>query len=301
MVKLFRPQKRFVEINLAPKKGWEFSIFLTNIYPKFKSRNYLLFLVSFISFLGIFIEDYIANIVLNQKRNEINQLRKTLIYQDIKIKKLKKDLQLAEQKFKNFYIPNLKEKIFYIWYYQHGLKRLWKTVDKFTEIVKGKTEFVGFRIFPSPYNKLSDNIIFEREKVDHQTIYKSLEENFFAKNKTLLDENSFTIYVNSFELDKDFARNMAKIKDKTIKANLLLEYGLLTGRIKSEYIKIPITIMFPFNLSFESEENLNQTLNMLKSFCNILQISSFLNTKIYTVSGKKVRAIIDGVCIKRIF
>jgi tetrahydromethanopterin S-methyltransferase subunit C len=94
---------------------------------------------------------------------------------------------------------------------------------------------------------------------------------------------------------------LAKIKDKTIKANLLLEYGLLTGRIKSEYIKIPITIMFPFNLSFESEENLNQTLNMLKSFCNILQISSFLNTKIYTISGKKVRSIIDGVCIKRIF
>jgi len=295
MVKLFRRQKRFVEINLAPKKKWEFIIFLSNIYPKLKSKNFLMLSLSTVSFISIFLEDFIAQKIFNEEIRNIHKLQKELAFQNIKIRKLRRQLKLAEQKFKNFYIPYLKEKIFYIWYYSYGHKKIWKVVNEFYSIVKGHTTFLGFRVFPSPYGKILENVIFKKEN-SHEIIYKPLKGNPFVANKNI--NNSFIIYVNPFELDKNFAENLNKIKDKTIKANLLLEYGLLTRKIKPQYIKVPIVLEFPINLFFEKNGNIKQIITKLVNFCNIVQIDSAFSEKKISWNGKWINSIINGICIK---
>jgi len=295
MVKLFKKRKRFVEINLAPQKRWEFIIFLSNFYPKLKSKNFLMFTLSTISFISIFLEEVVAEKIFNEEIRNIHKLQKELAFQNIKIRKLRRQLKLAEQKFKNFYIPYLKEKIFYIWYYRYGHKEIWKIVNEFYSIVKGHTAFLGFRVFPSPYGRISESIIFKKDN-SHEIIYEPIKGNPFTVNKNI--NNSFVIYVNPFELDKKFAKNLAKIKDKTIKANLLLEYGLLTRKIKPQYIKVPIVLEFPVNLFFTKGSDMKQILIKLRNFCNTLQIDSAFSEKKISWNGKWVNSIINGICIK---
>jgi len=274
-------------------------VIISGLYPKIRNKDLILLMLSMFSFVGIFLEKYFADKLIEKRQQEILVLRRNLVYQNIKIKKIRKKLYLAEQKFKDFYIPNLKEKIFYIWYYRYGQSRLWKAIEKFYHITKGRTSLIGFRIFPSPYNKFSDNIIFAENIRSIE--FKPIEGNIFLNPPKNLISNTFAIYVEPFEVDKKFAKSINKIKDQTIKANLLLEYGLLTGKIKPRYVKVPITIIFPLNLAFENEKDLNKILDKLKNFCNILQISSILNENIYTVKGLRSDGIINGICIKYIF
>jgi len=300
MVKLFKRQKRFVEINFAPKKRWELIVFLSSIYPKLKSRNFLVLLISILSFTSIFVEKSLAEKIIEKQKEKILTLQRKLRFQNLEIQNLRNQLKQAEQKFKNFYIPHLKEKIFYIWYYRYGRQKIWTVINKFYKIVKDHTSLVGFRVFPSPYNDVSENLIFLPVK-EHKVIYKPIKGNPFLKNKNIY--NSFVIYVKPFELDLVFRKNLQKIKDDTIKANLILEYGLLTKKIKPNYIKIPITIEFPLYIPLVNTtvKDMDKILTNLKSFCNTLWIDSIFKEKRFSLNGKKFNTIISGICIKNIY
>jgi hypothetical protein len=300
MVRFFktgRQKKRFVEINLVPKK----KSFLFILIEGFKHTDKVilgLISLSIIGFISIFIESYMANLLLNRKKLQINLLKRKIISATAQIHFLKKQIIVAEEKFKDFYIPYLKEKVFYIWYYKYGQKNIWNYINKFLQISKGWNVFQGFKVYPNPFNDLSKYTFFNK-KESKGVLYQKLQNNIFIKpsGKYGLD-NTYLIIVYPIVKDKKVKRILNRIRDKTIKANLLLQYSLLSHDINSLNFGVPQTILFPINTVCTNDLECNNVLSQLKRFCSRIYINKEFRKEKYFLNKIQPESVLEGICIK---
>ena len=200
----------------------------------------------------------------------------------------------ADKIFKRLYIPELKEKAFILWYSDFE-KNIWKSVESFAKIVGSIPPFVGFSVYPNPYIKLDSEFLAPSDK-EHKVLYKKFEKNYFLQPYNF--SNTLTVIVKPFNVDKKFLSKVEKIKNPTIKANLLLEYGLLWHGLENLQIEVPTYLVFPVNLIFAERDAYKNTMNQLKNFCNYLIINKKYGEYYYFNNKPNFKIVIDGVCIK---
>jgi len=296
----FQNKKRLININFATKKGWNFQLILINLKQRLKSRDFILAIASGIAFISIFAENYFAESILTAKREKIQNLKRELFYTDIKIRETKDLLKQSYRKFTNFYIPTLKEKLFYIWYHEKVIPKVWGEVYKFARIVNRNSPFIGFVVFPNVfYLKNSWGYKYYLPSKIHIVKYQKLEMNPFLFSKQI--NRNFVIFIEPFKIDKNFEKNIAKIKDNDIKANLLLEYGLIKYGLNLSRVHSPTTLIFPVNIILASEEAYKHKLKELKDFCNELVINREYKKELFFRNKLHIQASIDAICIKQIY
>jgi len=296
----FQNKKRLININFATKKGWNFQLILINLKQRLKSRDFIFAIASGIAFISIFAENYLAENVLTAKREKIQDLKRELLYADIKIRRAKNLLKQSYKKFTNFYIPTLKEKVFYIWYHEKVIPKVWNNVYKFAKIVNRNSPFIGFVTFPNIfYLKNSWGYKYNLPSKIHKIKYQKLEVNPFLLSKQI--NRNFVILIEPFKIDKNFEKNIAKIKDKDIKANLLLEYGLIKYGLNPSKVHSPATLIFPVNIVLPSEVAYKAKLKELKDFCDELIINREYKKELFFRNILHIQSSIDAVCIKQIY
>jgi len=296
MLRFKRRNKRFVSINLTTHKR-------ENILKKIgivvlgqvKGKNFYFGLLSIFSLVSLVLINYYLNLRIENLKNEINKLDNKIRFKTVALHRLKQNLKKADKIFKKLYIPELKEKAFVLWYSNKFNENIWKNVYKFKEIVGNIPSFVGFSVYPNPYSGLDKKIFIPNWK-EHKVIYKKINDNYFVQPYNF--SNSLVIIINPFNVDKKILKNIEKIKDSSIKANLLLEYGLLWYGLENLKVEVPTYLVFPVNLIFAEDELYKTTLRKLKEFCNYLLINKRYSKYYYLNNKLKVESVIDGVCIK---
>ena len=296
MFRLHRRKKKYISINLATRKK---ESLLQKIGISFlgqlKGRNLYLGLLSAFSFISIFAVNYYLNSRIEALKDEINKVDYKVRFKTVALHRLKRNLEKADKIFKRLYIPELKEKAFILWYNDKFEKNIWKNVYKFAEIVGNIPSFIGFSVYPNPYVGF-DRKFFMPNWREHKVFYQKIDRNYFVQPFNF--SNSLAVIINPFNVDKKFLKNVEKIKDSTIKANLLLEYGLLWYGLENLQVEVPAYLVFPINLIFTEEDIYKATLKKLNRFCNYLLISKRYGKYYYLNNKLNVRIVIDGICIK---
>lgn len=296
----FQSKKKLININFASKKSWNFQFVLTSLKQKLKSKELVLGLLSGIGFISIFVENYLASKLIEVKKEQIQNLKRELLFKDVEIKRTKHLLKLSYRRFTNFYIPTLKEKIFYIWYHEQVIPKLWRAVDRFSKIVNTSSPFIGFVAYPNIYYlKNSWGYKYYLPSNLHQIQYKKLEVNPFLLEKGI--NRNFVLLIEPFKIDKTFEKNISKIKDKTIKANLLLEYGLIKYGLNPSKVHTPATLIFPVNIVIPSAEIYKSKLKELKDFCDLFIINKEYKKELFLRNSLQIEASLDAICIKQIY
>ncbi|RTZ70474.1 MAG: hypothetical protein DSZ30_00720 [Aquificaceae bacterium] len=296
MFRFHRRRKKYISINLATRKK---ESLLQKIGISFlgqlKGRNLYLGLLSAFSFISIFAVNYYLNSRIEALKDEINKVDYKVRFKTVALHRLKRNLEKADKIFKRLYIPELKEKAFILWYNDKFEKNIWKNVYKFAEIVGNIPSFIGFSVYPNPYVGF-DRKFFMPNWREHKVFYQKIDRNYFVQPFNF--SNSLAVIINPFNVDKKFLKNVEKIKDSTIKANLLLEYGLLWYGLENLQVEVPAYLVFPINLIFTEEDIYKATLKKLNRFCNYLLISKRYGKYYYLNNKLNVRIVIDGICIK---
>ena len=99
----------------------------------------------------------------------------------------------------------------------------------------------------------------------------------------------------------DFVKNISKIKDKTIRANLLLEYSLIQYGIKYVKLHAPITLLFPINIALPAGKLYSLKIKELKNFCSLLIGKKEYKREVFLKNQKQTIAVLDALCIKHIY
>jgi len=296
MFRLHRRKKKYISINLTTHKRESFIQKIGIVFLGYlRGKNLYLSLLSVTSFVAIFVVNHYLSSRIETLKEEINKLDYRIHFKIAAIRRLKHNLKKADRIFKRLYIPELKEKAFILWYNEKFGKNIWKNVYQFAKIVGNIPSFVGFSVYPNPYVGFDKKFFMPNWK-EHKIIYKKIEKNYFIQPFNF--SNSLAIIINPFNVDKNFLKNVEKIKDSTIKANLLLEYGLLWYGLENLQVEVPTYLIFPVNLIFTEEEVYKKKLRELKNFCNYLFINRQYGKYYYLNNKLNVRIIIDGICLK---
>jgi len=291
-----RRRKKYISINLTTHKRESFIQKIgIDFLELLKGRNLYLGLLSVFSFISIFVVNYYFNTRIETLKSEINKLDYKARSKIAVLQRLKRNLEKADRIFKRLYIPGLKEKAFIVWYNKKFVKNIWENVYQFAEIVGNIPSFVGFSVYPNPYVGFNRGFFMPNWK-EHKIFYQKINRNYFVKPFNF--SNSLAVIINPFDVDKKFLKNLGKIKDPTIKANLFLEYGLLRYGLENLQVEVPTYLVFPINLIFVEEDIYKTTLKKLNRFCNYLLINKRYDKYYYLNNKLNVRIAIDGICIK---
>ena len=298
----FSDKKKFVEINLASKKRSEFYLKILQIRQRIKKKETALIVTSLLIFAGIFIESYVANRLITSKQEEIQRLKQQILFKMGEIRRLKSLLAREEEKFKDFYIPTLKEKVFFIWYHTLVKPKIWKSFEEFQKIVSGTTPFAGFVAYPNPYFlKSSLGSSYKEPLKLHLIEYKKLTLNPFGGK---FDDNinrNFVVVIDAFDIDPNFRKNINKVKDSTIRANLILEYGLIKMGLKGFKVHTPLTLIMPVNVVLPEGAVYREKLRELHDFCDKLIVNKEYKQEIFMNNRVEVKAVLDAVCLKNLY
>jgi len=109
------------------------------------------------------------------------------------------------------------------------------------------------------------------------------------------------LIVEPFLVDTKFLENINKIKDTTIKANLLLQYGLLYKNLYGFSLKIPYTIIFPLNFVCSSKDSCEYIFKNLTSFCSEIYIDKEYKIIKFFSNTPNPKVVVDGICIRSNF
>jgi hypothetical protein len=296
MFRLHRKRKRYININLTTKRRESFLQKIGVILvAQLKGKNLYLGLLSFLGFISIFVTNSLLNSYIERLKDEINKLDYRIRLKSVALNRLKQNLKKADKIFKKLYIPELKEKAFILWYNDKFEKNIWKNVKAYAEIVGNIPSFVGFSVYPNPYVNFDKKFLIPNTQ-KHEIVYKRFDRNYFLQPYNF--SNSLVVVINPFNVDKKFLKNIGKIKDSTIKANLLLEYGLLWYGLENLQVEVPAYLVFPVNLIFAERDAYKNTMNQLKNFCNYLLINKKYGEYYYLNNKPNFKIVIDGVCIK---
>ncbi len=296
----FQSKKKLININFTTKKRWSFRFTLIALKQKLKSKELILALLSGFGFISLFVENYLASSLIEAKKEKIQKLRRELLFKDIEIKRTERLLELSYKEFTKFYIPTLKEKIFYIWYHEQVIPKIWDAVNKFSKLINTSSPFIGFVAYPNIYYlKNSWGYKYYLPTKVHKIQYERIEVNPFLKEKKI--NRNFVLYIEPFKIDRNFERNISEIKDKNIKANLLLEYGLMKYGLNPSKIHTPVTLIFPVNIVVASAKIYKSKLKELKEFCDNLIINKEYKKEIFFRNSLQIEASLDAICIKQIY
>jgi len=290
-----RKRKKFIDINLAsPKKRALFAFSLGGL-PR---KQLLVGTFSIVSFIGIFAVYYLGERQITSLQGEINRLDQKIRTASLQLNRLKRLYKTADRKFRKLYIANLKEKVFLLAYYERFRPQLWKTVSQFASIVKRYPPFIGFVEYPNPYKPLSQQSVTP-SKI-HLVEYRKLDKNFFLDPDRDKVANTFSVKIELKPVEEKIRKNLEKIHDKEIKANLLLEYQLLKYGWEKLKKKTPFYLIFPVNIAFADTESYRETFQNLRQFCNYLLINREYTQQLY-FKGERIKTVIDAICVKQSF
>lgn len=296
-------KKKYVNISLEQKAKDQVRVKWTIYFRTLRKREWFLIILSLLTFLGIFAEKYFGEQYVQQERDTLEFIKNKIKAYDKRIQTLKETLSKEDTKFRDFYIPSLKEKLLYLWFHKHLRPQIQTAVQQYSQIVGSAAPFIGSLSYPNPYIQPEKGIYTPQKIINltnqHKVIFKPFEKNPFVENKYLF--KSFTLAITLPSKKDSFIRNIAKIKDKTIRANLLLEYGLIKYGLKNINIKSPASVIFPVNVVLPAGEIYQKTLEELKNFCNILQINREYRKEFFFQNRLQVKAVLDAICIKYIF
>jgi hypothetical protein len=296
MFRLHRKRKQYININLTTRRRESFLKKLgVSLLAQLKGKNLYLALLSLVSFISIFVTNTLLGSYIEKLNTEINRLDYQLRLKTVALNRIKQDLKKSDRIFKRLYIPELKEKAFVLWYNDKFGRNIWENVKKFSEIVGQIPNFVGFSVYPNPYISFDKELLISNPE-EHKLLYTRIDKNYFLQPYKF--SNSLAIILNPFNVDKGFLKNIAKIKDATIKANLLLEYGLLWYGLENLQVEVPSSLVFPVNLVFAEREIYEKTMQKLKDFCNYLLINKKYSKYYYLNNRPNIKIVIDGICIK---
>ncbi len=303
MFKFRKNKKKYVNISLERKVKDQVRVKWIIYFKTLRKREWFLISLSLLTFLGIFIEKYFEQQYIQQEKDYLVFIKNKINAYDKRIQTLKESLNKEDIKFRDFYIPSLKEKLFYLWFHEHLRPQIQVAVQQYSKIVGSAAPFIGTLSYPNPYiqskNGLDTTIDLSKFNIYHKLLFKPFEKNPFIESKYI--HKSFVLAINLPGQKDSFIQKIAKIKDKTIRANLLLEYGLIKYGLKNINIKSPATVIFPVNLVLPAGEIYQKTLQKLENFCNILQINREYRKEFYFQNTLQVKAVLDAVCIKYIF
>ncbi len=301
---MFKRKKReieFIDINLLPEKRKKIfpSISLTNL----KNKQVILYLISFLSFLSIFIAKAVLEKILEDKRKELTYLNKAIIREDYKIKHLKRKLTHVEERFKNFYIPNLKEKLFVILYHNWYQKKVIPALINFQKEVGKFLPYLGYTIYPNPLIG-KGKVIIAKNFPTGKVLKKTIKVNPFSSPQGLPNIEIPTYFLNihfpPFK-DKDFIKIINSLQSAKIKNNLLLEYLLLNTSIsKIEYSSTNL-ILVPINIALTSDINSSKVFQFLKRNCNFIIVNKEIKEKFFYKNNWRFNVVLEGICGKYIY
>ena len=294
---MFKRKQKIVliEINFAPKKKRVFLPFLEGI--SLTKKEVILYAFSLLTLLIYIFGPYFVEDFLNQKRQQINILNRKIAQINGKIRYLERRLSKADLRFKDFYIPQLKEKVFIIWYKNWYRKKVIPTIKEFQNLIKGTMPYMGVWVFPN-FSKFGRSVI-ERYSIPKGEIkYIRISGNPFQNPRSIPYTTlpNFYLVVKGPRVDSKFARLLNKIRDKNIKANLLLEYTLLKNPLHVFHYSSTALLIFPINLVKEQE--MNSVLNNLHYFCNLILINKEAKREIIFNNTWKTTKVLEGLCIK---
>jgi len=299
---MFRRKKKkvFVDINLSPYRKRSWTAVIAEKLSKVEKKDIALAVLSILSFISIFASQIAFNRLIEEKKGEIQILEGKIRKEKVVLNGLKRNYQTADQKFKVFYISGIKEKVFYIWYSTNFNRKVWEAVEEYRKLVGSIVPFIGFTVFPNPFFGFRPDIRPLEAYRFHRLIYSTSPVNYFRNPGGDAALNP-TVYIEKFKVNPQFLRDIGKIKDSNIKANLLLQYGLIYGNIESFKVYTPVTVVFPVNLALPSEELYRSKMADLKRFCNRLIIDKEYREEIFINNSVRSKTVIDGFCIKNVY
>ena len=302
---MFRRKRKakFIEINLIPKKQKKFLFSLSPSGISIKKEQTFLYFLSLLSFISIFVIKIVLQQVLESKQNKVLQLNQTIVKSNIEIRNLKKQIVRMEEKFKTFYIPDLKEKLFAVLYRNWYEQKVIPNLQKFQKEVGNFLPYLGYAIYPSP---LIDNgkIITSQNIPKGILIEKSIEKNPFFSPQSLpyTELPTYFLKVQFPPIKEDkFLKLINNLHSTQIKDNLLLEYLLLKTSIsKIRYSTINL-VLIPINIAAPDDINSTRILQVLKENCNAFVINKDINEKLFYKNSWHSKIVLEGVCIKYIY
>ena len=288
----------FIEINFAPHKKRKLFAYFEEI--SLSTKDSFLYWLSLIAFLFIFITPYLGNKFLQQQKAKVVSLNRQIYSIDRQIRALQRELATADNRFKVFYIPKLKEKLFILWYKQWYKDKVISSIKKFQTLIGGFIPYLGVWVYPNP--SVMGKAIVETSAIPKGlVIYKKITKNPFTNPNDLnyVVIPSLFLYVKSPKVDSKFNKLISRIRDNTIKANLLLEYTLLKHPLKAFSFSSVALLMFPINIAKPSK--MEPILQKLKNYCSALIINKEAKKSIYLNNKWQTSQVLDGVCIKYVF
>jgi len=301
---MFRRRKEeieFIDINLLPEK--EKKIFLPISLTGFKKEQLIFYFLSLLSFISIFITKAILENILENKKKELIYLNKALIRENYKIKHLKHQLVDAEERFKNFYIPSLKEKLFVIFYHKWYEEKVIPTLINFQKRVGNFLPYLGYVIYPNPLVD-KGKVITAQNLPNGKVIKKPIERNPFSSPQSLPYVELPTYFLNlhfpSVE-DKRFLKIVNSLHSSQIKDNLLLEYLLLNTPISKIKYSATNLVLIPINIALTDEINSSRIFQILKRNCNIIIVNKEVKEKFFYKNKWRFNTTFEGICVKYIY
>ena len=293
-------KKAFIDINFSPYRKRNLVKLLLEQLEEVEKKDLLFASLSLLSFISIFISAIIFDNLIEKKKREIKIVELQIRKKRHILTALKNRYQNSDKQFKALYISDLKEKIFYIWYNTYYNQRLWKAIKTYRGIVGSISPFIGFVSFPNPYFGFKPKLKPLESYSFHKVLYSKNIQNLL---KSFKKDFSFepAIYVEKFKVNPHFLEDLNKIRDSSIKANLLLQYGLIYNDLRKFKIYTPITVVFPLNIAFPSEELFKKKMAELRRFCNELIINKEYREELFINNKINSKTIVDGICIKNLF
>jgi len=295
----FPRKKKFVDISLEKKGKRTLKLQWFVFFRTLTKVELFLLTFSIITFLGIFGEKILAKKFLGLYEEKIRNTQLNIERYKKQIELLKEELSKANTKFQDFYIPLLKEKLFYIWYEDIAQRKINLATAEFSRIVGTTTPFVGVLSYPNPYflpKELGDSYIISSE---HKVVYKVLKVNPFTGLKNI--NKNFVVVIDIPKTDTGFAKQISQIKSESLKANLMLEYTLLQNGIKNLRIKTPMTLIFPVNVALPAGYLYDTVFAKLKKFCSELIVNQEYRKEIFINNKIQTKVVLDAFCVKNIY
>ncbi len=302
-----KKQSIFVEINFAPKPARGLTLQRFKRFILSAQNEILFFSLSGITFVGIFVSNYFFNKLTEEKKQSILYLKKEINKQIRLYAVYKRNIMLESKKFYRFYIPNLKEKLFYAFFKMKFKPSAVKAIKDYQKIIGELNSVLSFALYPTYYKHFSKtfpipvNQLVSFNKIKYIK-FSSIGNPF--KNPERLGIPVVTtpvVYIQKTAISSKFLHALRNIRSEDLKTNIILEYMLISKNVKDWKYYVPATILFPLNLALPNSQVYKSKMKSLNKFCNLLIINKEYKQKIFVNNRFEIKSVMDGICVKNLY
>ncbi|GEM_PF-2472266 len=302
--------KKFVDINFAPKRKKAFiKLSKEDLKRTFTAGGNGLIVLSILVFFLIFVNNKIWEKLITSKQQELHKLERKIKGINIKISLLRKKQKEFQKRFYDFYVPHLNDLLAAYWIEKKFNRQVLKTTEEFLSIAGGNISYLTVNIFPNPLSGLSDK---ETVDVDRFLTVKDFGikkpqkvARIFANpaGEGLNIAQSLAVYIKVPQEDKSFYKKLMQVKDPSLRASIFLEYLLIKYPFNelTKWVKVPITLSYPMDGFFVSNEDFNEKVSELRNFCNYFYLDILITKQKYFNNRSEGKINYEGICIKNIF